>query len=260
MNENDLREALGSLPLGGLHFFPTIGSTNDEALSLAAGGAPDMSLVVADAQTNGRGRLGRTWFTPPGAALAFSLVLREGLQPLAQVPLLAGLGALALCDALAGHGLSAQIKWPNDVLVNRRKVAGILVEAVWMGDTMESVVLGMGVNVMPQSVPPDDQVLFPATSVDREAGRGVDRLVLLHDILDALVARRAMLGQPRFVADWEQRLAFIGEPVHVWRDSEQPLVGVVRGLDADGGLRVEAGAGILQSIRHGELHLRPARV
>lgn len=258
MSATLLRAALDGLPLGGLRYFESIGSTNDEALAWAAQGAPDLALVAADAQTHGRGRGGRTWLTPPGSALAFSLVLRPLGAELSAVSLLAGLGALALCDALAAHGLEAHIKWPNDVLINRRKLAGILVETVWTGDAMDSAVLGMGVNVLPDSAPPDDRVLFPATSV-AGAGATLARWPLLRDILAALVARRAELGQPGFIADWERRLAFIGEPVQVWRDSEPPQTGVLRGLDADGGLRLETSPGILQSIRHGELHLRPAR-
>ncbi|MEJ5226089.1 MAG: biotin--[acetyl-CoA-carboxylase] ligase, partial [Anaerolineales bacterium] len=214
MKESDLRHLLSSLPLGGLRYFDSVGSTNDEALAWAAQGAPDLALVAADEQTRGRGRMGRAWLTPPGAALAFSLVLRPHGAEMSDIALMSGLGALALCDVLETHGLAAQIKWPNDVLVNRRKLAGILVEAVWMGERVESVVLGMGVNVLPEAAPPDDQVLFPATSV-AGAGAAVDRWALLRDILAALVRRRAELGQPGFIADWARRLAFSGEPVQV---------------------------------------------
>lgn len=259
MTEADLRRVLSSLPLGGLRYFDSVGSTNDQALSWASQGAPDMALVIANEQTRGRGRMGRAWLTPPGSALAFSLVLRPfGLQ-FDAVSLISGLGALALCDALDQHGVAAQIKWPNDVLAGGRKLAGILVEAVWIGDMVESLVLGMGVNVLPDSAPPDDQVLFPATSVALQ-GAAVDRWALLRDILAALVRRRTLLGQPEFIDGWARRLAFSGQPVQVWRDPQPPLVGVVRGLDADGSLRLETSPGILQSIRHGEVHLRPVRL
>ncbi len=259
MNARDLQRMLGSLPLGGLRYFETIGSTNDEALAWAAQGAPDFALVAANAQTQGRGRMGRQWLTPPGSALAFSLVLRPTRREQDLPPLVSGLGALALCDALEAHGVTAQIKWPNDVLAQGRKLAGVLVESVWMGERLDSLVLGMGVNVLPESTPPDDQVRFPATSV-AQAGGAVDRWVLLRDILAALVRWRALLGQAAFISAWERRLAYTGEPVQVGRDSEPPLMGVVRGLGADGSLRLETSPGVLQSIRHGEVHLRPARV
>ncbi len=252
------QKALSSLPLGGLRYFQTIGSTNDEALAWAAQGASDLSLVAADEQTAGRGRSGRKWFTPRGAALALSLILRPTSAERSYPARTTGLGALALTDALGKHGLAAQIKWPNDVLVNGRKAAGILVEAVWTGESLEALVLGMGVNVSAASVPPADQVSFPATSVESELGRPLERVELIGDILARLIDRRARLGTKDFVQAWEAALAFRGEQVQVQGEAGPPLVGKLLGLGADGSLQLTGADGKLHTFQFGEVQLRPA--
>ncbi|PIZ25632.1 MAG: biotin--[acetyl-CoA-carboxylase] ligase, partial [Chloroflexi bacterium CG_4_10_14_0_8_um_filter_57_5] len=140
MNERELRRTLSDLPLGGVRYYEQTGSTNDVALAWASAGAPDLALVIADEQTAGRGRLGRKWVTPPGAALAFSLVLRPRPVERDVIPLYSALGALAVVSALEEkYGLKPEIKWPNDVLVRGRKLCGILAEAVWLGSQAESV-------------------------------------------------------------------------------------------------------------------------
>jgi BirA family biotin operon repressor/biotin-[acetyl-CoA-carboxylase] ligase len=173
MDERTLRKTLSDILLGGLRTFEQIGSTNDVALAWAADGAPDLALVCAEEQTSGRGRGDRRWFTSPGTALAFSLVLRPLTCEEQSVPLFSGLGAVAVCEALEMRGLHPEIKWPNDVLLNRRKVCGVLVEAVWMGDKVDCIVLGIGVNVKPEAIPPSDQLNFPATSIEAEMEKSV---------------------------------------------------------------------------------------
>src|SRR5258708_20494398 len=127
MNARQLQAALRDIPLGGLRFFESIGSTNDEALAWSTDGARDMSLVVADEQTSGRGRSGRRWFTPPGTALALSLILRPTAGEQNYPARMTGLAALVLVDALRNHRLQARIKWPNDILLDPQKTARILV-------------------------------------------------------------------------------------------------------------------------------------
>jgi BirA family biotin operon repressor/biotin-[acetyl-CoA-carboxylase] ligase len=153
MDERTLRKTLSGIPLGGLRYFEQTGSTNDIALAWAAAGSPDLALVYAEEQTAGRGRGTRRWFTPAGAALAFSLVLRPLAGAEQPISLFSTLGALAVCEALEKHALQPQIKWPNDVLLNRRKVCGILAESVWLGEQVESVVLGVGLNIKPEAIP-----------------------------------------------------------------------------------------------------------
>ncbi|MFN2194988.1 MAG: biotin--[acetyl-CoA-carboxylase] ligase, partial [Anaerolineales bacterium] len=169
MDQNELAARLASLPIPEIRYFPTVGSTNDLAAEWAARGAPEFSLVVADEQTAGRGRAGRQWHTPPGAALAFSLVLRPQDQPNLDIPRLTALGSLAVCTALIDdYALPAQIKWPNDVLVNGKKLCGVLVEAAWQAGSIKYAVLGTGVNVAAAAVPQGVSLAFPATDIESE--------------------------------------------------------------------------------------------
>jgi BirA family transcriptional regulator, biotin operon repressor / biotin---[acetyl-CoA-carboxylase] ligase len=257
LDEAKLKAALREFALGGLRFFPSIGSTNDDALAWATDGAKDMSLVVADEQTAGRGRMGRKWFTPPGSALAFSLIIRPQGQERKVVGRFSGLGALALVGALKKHGITAQIKWPNDVLIGEKKTAGILVETVWMGDDVDSVVLGMGVNVTPESVPLFEGINFPATCVQAEGPNALPRFDLLRDLLAKLIPLRATLASDGFLRAWEAALAFRGRTVRVWVGETEPVVGQVLGLETDGSLQVKIAGGEIRAIRFGEVHLRP---
>ncbi len=260
---------LASLPLGELRYFDTIGSTNDEALAWAIQGAPDCSLVVADEQTQGRGRAGRRWITPRGTALAFSLILRPTPAETNSPALVTGLAAISVVEALKkAYCLEALIKWPNDVLIGRKKIAGILVESVWAGDCLDAMVVGIGVNVLQESQPAQKELLFPATSLEAELSAAdekrhhdcnlaVDRWRLLREIVATFLEWRPRLGSEDLRNAWERYLAFRGEPVRVWTGSEQPLIGHIIGLAGDGRLRLLVGERI-EVIPFGEIHLRPS--
>lgn len=254
--ETQLRKSLAGLPLGEIRYFASAGSTNDLALDWAESGAPDFSLILADAQTSGRGRMGRKWFTPAGAGLALSLVLRLNEAERDNVGLFSGLGALALVDALKLYGITAQIKWPNDVLINRKKTAGVLVETIWSGTDIEALVLGIGVNIFPESLPPETELNFPATCVQAETENPVRRFDLLHGLMASLIAWRSLLGTNTFLDAWRTSLAFFGETVQVWGVETESIVGVLDGLETDGSLRVVAN-GERHSVHFGEIHLRP---
>lgn len=243
--------------MGGLRYLKIVGSTNDVALAWAADGAADFSLVISEEQTAGRGRSGRRWYTPPGAALAFSLILRPGPEEGEKAGLFSALGALAVVEALAGRALQAEIKWPNDVLLRRRKVCGVLTETVWVGDQIDSLIVGVGVNVAASAVPPAESLTFPATCLEAEAGQPVDRLSLLHDILCALHQWRPLLGTAAFHDAWESRLAFRGETVEVWAEGQPPRAGHIVGLGQDGCLLLRSPAGEILPFPFGEVHLRP---
>ena len=184
-NLNIIDAVLGDLPLGGIRYFETVSSTNDEAIAWAGQSALDMSLVISNEQTSGRGRNGRKWYTPAGSSLAFSLILRPGKAEARSVGLFSAMGALAVVQAIneLNIGLQPRIKWPNDVLVENKKVCGILAEGSWSGEMIESLVIGIGVNVSPGSVPPSDLLNFPATSLENVSYSKIDRLDLLHKIL-----------------------------------------------------------------------------
>jgi len=208
-------------------------STNERAKQLAAAGAPHGTLVSADEQTAGRGRQGRAWTAPPRSAVLMSVVLRELDE---RLPLTA---AVALCEALP---VEAAIKWPNDVWIEGRKVAGILVE----GRPQEGwAVLGLGVNVTTERFPAE--LAESATSL-RLAGIDADPETVLAGLLRSL---SEWLGAPpaRVLSAWRQLDALKGERVR-WTDGE----GIADGIDDSGALRVETGSG-LATLDAGEVHL-----
>lgn len=181
-----------------VRFFETTGSTNDVAATVAARGNGEGAVVIADAQTSGRGRRGRTWFSPPGAGLYVSMVLTPGrarLAPERATTLLTLTVGVALCEAVQrASGLATDIKWPNDLLVGRRKLAGILAEGVTHPEakSVQSVVVGYGINVSPAAYPAElsDRV----TSIESELGRPVDRYVVCAETIASIAERyRALL-------------------------------------------------------------------
>ncbi|RPJ26480.1 MAG: biotin--[acetyl-CoA-carboxylase] ligase [Chloroflexi bacterium] len=257
MNPNELKKALSKLPLGDVRYFDSIGSTNNEALAWATSGAKDLSLVISDEQTAGRGRLDRKWFTPRGTALAFSLILRPTAEEKPYLTRTVGLAALAIADTLRTRDLVAQIKWPNDVLLNGCKLAGILIESVWSGDEVDYLVIGIGVNILKEAVPSAELLQFPATSLEEALGATVERGKLLHDILAGMIALRPHLGSDSFVAAWEKALAYRGEQVQVQEGSAMPVTGKLLGLETDGSLRLSNEDGKSITVRFGDVRLRP---
>ena len=257
MNQHELKKALAQLPLGDVRYYDTIGSTNNEALAWGTQGAKDLSLVIADEQTAGRGRLDRKWFTPKGTALAFSLILRPTPQEKPHLTRVVGLAALAVTDALRMRGLISQIKWPNDVLLNGRKVAGILVESVWSGEEVDCLVIGIGMNITKEAVPAAELLLFPATSLEEGLGPAVEHTEILRDILAGIIALRPHLASDSFIASWEKALALRGEPVQVEQGDGSIVTGKLLGLESDGSLRLADDQGQPATVRFGDVRLRP---
>jgi len=256
MNQQELESLLADLNLSAIHYFDSIGSTNDEAMNWAKRGSGDLSLVVADEQTMGRGRLDRPWFTPPRTALAFSLILRPTS---AEKPLLSrtvGLAALAFADVLQALDLNPLIKWPNDILLNGRKLAGILIEAIWFEDEVQSIVVGMGINISKGAVPQTDILGFPATSLENMLGYIPDRNIILHAILANIIALRPHMGTDAFMSSWEKKLAYYGRQVRVEMGGEKSVSGKVAGLESDGSLKIQNDDGKIVSVRFGDVRLR----
>lgn len=213
-------------------------STNERAKALAGAGAPHGTLVTADEQTAGRGRQGRSWTAPAGKAVLMSLVLRGLEERHAAVPLAA---AVAVCEALPG--VDCRIKWPNDVWIDRRKVAGILVE----GRPQEGwAVLGLGVNVAVEEFPEELQASATSLVIATGDAPSVERVLdlLLHALERWLEAR-----PEKVLTAWRQRDALRGESVR-WADGE----GIAAGVDDAGALLVETDGGTV-SLEAGEVHL-----
>lgn len=210
---------------------------------LAGHSACEGTVVIADTQTAGRGRRGREWFSPPGSGLYVSVVLTPGRARDARaaratrlVTLAAG---VALAEAIDGTtGLAVDVKWPNDLHVARRKLAGILAEGAGSG-TEDAIVLGYGINVGPMAYPPE--LRERATSLESELGRPVDRAFLLAESLASLARRYDDLLAGRFDAildAWRARApASIGARV-AWTSASGPLTGTTAGIDDQGALLV----------------------
>ncbi len=254
----DVQHLEANLPILGLgkplHFFESIGSTNDEARLLAEKGAQHGTLVLADEQLSGRGRRGRAWYSLAGGGIAFSLILRpEAAYSMDNT--LTVLGALAVVEALEAKGLEAQIKWPNDVIVPDGKLGGILVETSWRGNELEFAIVGIGVNVRQSSIP--EEVLdFPAVSVEGVLGAPVDREGLLVDIIQHLGEWYPRMGSKELMASWQRHLAYRGEQVSI-RGEGIEIAGQLQGLTDEGRLIVRLESGETVEAGEGDLTLRP---
>jgi len=239
------RERLGVIAHRVL-WYPEVGSTNDVACALAERKVDEGLVVIADRQTAGRGRLGRSWASPVGAGIYASVVLRP--SPTVATLLTIAAGVAVAEGIVAATGLSAHVKWPNDVHVSGRKLAGILAEGA-----VSHVVLGIGINVQPAAYPAD--VAVRATSIESELGRPVDRGLVLAECLAALASRYRELqdGRGRFVVDaWRKRAApMLGRRVE-WEAAGETQTGLAENIDDDGALIVKVNAGTLR-IRSGEV-------
>jgi BirA family biotin operon repressor/biotin-[acetyl-CoA-carboxylase] ligase len=252
-------ESLAGLRFGRpLTYYPAIGSTNDEARRLAEAGAPEGLLVVAETQTAGRGRAGRRWLTPPGAALAFSLLLRPALPAAqaARLTMLAGLAVAEAAETVVTRPVA--LKWPNDVLVGGQKAGGILVECGLTGDRLDFAVIGIGLNV--SAAPPPDAVEFPATALQEPGAAPINRLGVLHSLLARVEALYPLLAgsQSQGLAQrWAARLAWLGQRVSVGMPGAE-LVGVAERVDDDGALILRLPTGEARRVLAGDVRLRAA--
>ena len=259
MTVAEIESALEGLPIPALRYYDSLASSNDEALAWSLTGAPDGALVIADQQTKGRGRLGRSWATTPGAALAFSLILRPVQSELNNFALFSPLGALAVCLALENnYALSPEIKWPNDVLLNQSKVCGVLAEATWDGQQLREVVLGIGINVAHNSLPPENPLRFPATSIEAVYGQPIERWRLLRATLKEIFSWRKKITTPSFLSAWQKRLAFCDQQVQIENTGGETITGKLLGIDSQGNLRLLLNNNEEIQITAGDTSLRPS--
>lgn len=230
-----------------LFWYEDVGSTNDAAASLADEGAPEGCVVAANAQSSGRGRLGRSWASPPGAGLYVSAILRPSREALPLVTIAAG---VAVAEGVqAASGLNPCVKWPNDVYIGVRKLAGILAEGGTSPAGADHVVLGFGINLRPAAFPPD--VAARATSIESELGRGVDRGLVLAECLAALANRYRALesgASEAVITAWRARAAeHLGKSVE-WDAGRGALRGTAHDIDARGALLVRVDDEIVRVI------------
>lgn len=245
-----------------LVFLLRTGSTNDVAKDLAAQGAPEGTVIVADEQTAGRGRMGRRWTAPPGTCLLCSILFRPTLLP-TQAARLTMLCSLAAADAIQQvTGLYVDLKWPNDLIVQLsnlqsptwKKLAGILTETGVAGERLEFVIVGIGINV---NVPPEvlPALAADATSILAETGQITDRAALLAGLLAGVEQRyEALQAGANPQPEWAARLATLGRPVRAIT-AGGTLVGVAESVDEDGALLLRTPDGALHRLSAGDVTL-----
>jgi BirA family biotin operon repressor/biotin-[acetyl-CoA-carboxylase] ligase len=238
-----------------VHYFREIGSTNSHARDLAEAGAAEGTVVIAESQSQGRGRLGRRWESPAFSNLYLSILLRPKLAPAhaAQITLMA---AVALADAVEAYipGQVA-IKWPNDILVGNKKLAGILTEASCDSECLRYVILGVGINVnySRQAMPPE--IRRRATSLLEVTGKAIDRETFLRRLLQGIERCYGELENAGFAAlaqRWQSYFAWRGRRVRV-ELLDQVTIGTAQGIDRDGALLLLDDSGVERRILAGDV-------
>lgn len=235
-------------------------STNDEAARMARAGAQHGTVVIAEQQSAGRGRDGRAWASPRGCGLYLSAVLRPPL-PLVDVPPMTLAIGVGLCDAVRAAGVPGALKWPNDVLVGTRKLAGVLVEAQSQGSRLDAVIAGIGVNLapLPRDVPPE--IAARAISLEEASGAPIDREAFIATLLahvEHWVDHYTAVGLEDVIPAWIDRMAE-GVRARAIVDSA-PVVGTMAGLDGDGSLLLRDADGVIHRVRSGDVETITAPV
>jgi len=241
LNSEVLEKSLAGKFIGRpLYYYPEISSTNDEAFRLGISGAPEGTAVIADSQTKGKGRLQRVWHSPPGSNIYTSIILRPNFEP-EQAPQISIAAGVAVAEILSeycpGH---VQLKWPNDVLLNNKKVCGILAQMKISANCIDFVVLGIGINVNIgyNQLPPDIRII--ATSLAIETGREIARLELIISLYENLAKWYKQLMQRGFGAikeKWLNLAPMVSQNVQVMFRNEV-VSGKALGLDDDGSLTI----------------------
>jgi BirA family biotin operon repressor/biotin-[acetyl-CoA-carboxylase] ligase len=252
LNESRLRAALGTRPF---RFEVQTGSTHDIARQWALDGASAGSAVIAEEQTAGRGRFGRSWSAPPGSALLVSVIVRPDVPP-GYLPRLTMVGAVSVAEILVELAPGqVSLKWPNDVLLTGRKVAGVLPEAIWEGERLGAVVLGIGLNVCVDFA--GTPLANRAISVETITGMTVDRAMLLASLLHRVDHWSARLGDPALLETWRGWLTTLGQRVTASSADGQTgrIVGLALDVDADGALLLQTDDGLTHRVVAGEVTL-----
>jgi BirA family biotin operon repressor/biotin-[acetyl-CoA-carboxylase] ligase len=237
--------------------FDSVTSTNDVARELACKPGNEGAVIVAREQTAGKGRQGRSWFSPPDDGLYFSVILGANLRP-ASLPFISLAAAVVVAEALADeYSLKPDIKWPNDVLLGGRKVCGILLESATEADRVQYAVLGIGINLAGSTRLPE-QIQTTSTTLLAEAGVEIRSDQLLQTLIDRLDYWCEMAGaRPDAVMERWQQLSSYAEGCAVRITSaNSTLEGVTRGLAPSGALRVESGDGAVHEVASGDVSLR----
>lgn len=239
-------------------YFKEVGSTNDVGIEWIGNDAPEYSVAIADSQTQGRGRNNRKWITTAGSSIAMSIIIypkEHELEKLGLIPLLSG---LAICDALNNaYEISAQVKWPNDILIAEKKTAGILVETVWEGEKIKGLVIGIGINLLADAVPKGEDLLFPATFIQDHTEDQVNPYLIIDHILQSIVSLREILPENSFINQYTEKLAFFNQPVVLHTSPKKEERGVIMGINNSGNLLLKTDDDRIRQFPIGDIKLRP---
>ena len=256
----EVRDGLTTRVFGreNIYHFKQIGSTNIEARDYAERGAPEGTLILAENQTEGRGRKGRTWFSPSLGGIYVSLILRPNLSPV-ESPKITLLTAVALVEALSSvTQLEIRIKWPNDLLIQGKKLAGILTEMSTEVDAVNYIVVGIGINVNTEDFP--GSIRKRATSLSIEAGKTFSRVTILREFLRCFETCYELFldrGFEPVLKRWKELSDIIGKRVKVDM-IDRTVIGTVRNIDRDGVLILRDEKGRSQRIFSGDVTLLKA--
>ena len=238
-----------------IHYFETLDSTNSQAYQLALNGAEEGEVVVAESQERGKGRLGRHWFSPPFLNLYLSVVLRPNISP-HQASLITLMAAVATADAIRkSSGLLPLIKWPNDILLGGRKVAGLLNEIQSEMDRIHFVILGVGINLNMDEKMFSEEIKSIATSLKIEMGQTISRKNFLQSLLQELENWYTIFmkqGSTMILKAWRDRAQLKGRQVKVTSFGEI-LIGVAVDVDSDGALILEMADGKRKRVVAGDV-------
>ena len=241
-----------------IHHFHTLDSTNSKAYQLALNGAEEGEVVIAESQEKGRGRLGRHWSSPPFLNLYLSAILRPKISP-HQASLVTLMAAVATADAIQKFsGLLPLIKWPNDILLRDRKVAGLLNEIHSEMDRIHFVILGIGVNLNMDKKMFPKEIRAVATSLKIEMGQAISRKVFLQSLLQELEKWYTIFmkeGSAFILKAWRDRAHVKGRPVKVTSFGET-LVGMAIDVDSDGALILETTRGKRKRVVAGDVEYK----
>jgi BirA family biotin operon repressor/biotin-[acetyl-CoA-carboxylase] ligase len=257
LNAEALKHAAQTRLLGQVvRYWENVDSTNAALARLIKEGALEGTVVMADAQTAGRGRIGKQWFSPPGVNLHLSVLLKPPIQ-LQEARLYTLIGSLAIADAVESHGVKAQVKWPNDVLIGDKKIGGVLTEVQTHDGRVESLIMGVGVNLNIDRPSMDrlyGEAAAGATSLREAVGRTTDRNAFAARVLESLEQRHFDFlahGKASLLKEWRSR-SFLGRRVTV-REGDIHVEGVAMNLDEEGCLVVNLDDGSTVRVREGEV-------
>jgi len=239
-----------------IYYFDGLSSTMALAMQLGIKGAPEGTLVLAESQTKGKGRLGRNWFSPKYKGIYLSLLLKPKILPCSSASVLTLLAAVSICEAIKEiTGLDARIKWPNDILIGHKKLGGILTELNAEMDEVNFVIIGIGLNVNNDK----KTLVSAATSLREQKKENISRISLLQEILRKIETNYLLFqvkGAQSIIDKWRDYSITLGRRVKVYYHKEH-IEGEALDIDADGGLLVRKDSGVTAKVMAGDvIHCR----